>query len=169
MSSPTEKGAKFRAQSVDFLKQTVSNSAVVFSETDLLLGREVLGASDIWRPDIFIFKARTPSPSSPSGRVELPWDPSPWGLVECKKISPARKGGGTLDRNLAQAYMELNDLRLKDRGRRLFLFVSRLSEAGETRRDYQMIFSNIGVRLVNFEDSQDMSEFGSHLLKELAA
>jgi hypothetical protein len=168
MLSPTEKGARFRTQCVDFLRRTAGKSAIVLPETDLLIGREELGASGIWHPDIFIYKALAPLASSASGSVELPWASSPWGLVECKKTSPGRKGGGTLDRNLAQGYMELNDLRLKDKSRRLFLFVSRLSEPGETRRDYRQIFAKIGVRLVNFEDSRDLAEFGPYLLNELA-
>lgn len=184
-SSPSEKGKKFKMEVIDFLRETVGKRAFVFDESELLLGREVMGASAIWRPDIFIHRTAKPSglsSASPASSVdlghgedklesktmELPFEANSWGLAECKKVNPGRSGGGTLERSMAQAYMELNDLRLGNADLKLFLFVSRLSEKGEIRRDYRRIFATIGVRLVNFEDNEDLERFKTDTLKELA-
>lgn len=89
------------------------------------------------QPDLVIFRlandtpienkpAPKPSPELPEGTVELPWDPDPRAILECKRISVDVSGGGTLDSSLSRAYMELNDIHLKEKDVGFFLGVNRL-------------------------------------------
>lgn len=127
----------------------------------LLVSRHlpVVGSSGEWETDITInepghFNSRTRSGTLGPERA----------VVECKYAGPG-VSPGTYVTNLARAYMHLNDLRSKNKDLRLFLVVSRLPEKGESPRDPTVLFNQIGVSFVNFNDETERAKF----LSEVAA
>jgi hypothetical protein len=144
LATTKSKGMQFEKEVAEFLRKDLIGRALV--ECPPLIPR-VPGTSGFWRPDIAIYAlADTKEPGT------LPWNPSERALVECKYISSGVKSVGTYDASLARAYMQLNDIGLKNSSVRRFLLVNRMIEQGEIKRDYATLFKGINVWLVDFSD-----------------
>jgi hypothetical protein len=109
-----------------------------------VLASNVRGASHRWPVDIAVYQLSQDFDTE-----------TPKAVVSCKYTSPYVKIRNTYDTNLARAYMELNDLHLKDASMKLFLVVNRPRKNSDVKRDYKTLFQNIGVRLVDYGEIAD--------------
>jgi hypothetical protein len=105
-----------------------------------------MGSAGDWEADITLnepgdFDPKTMSGSLGPERV----------VIECK-YSGVDVSPGSYVTGLARAYMHLNDIRIKSKDIGLFLVVNRMPKKGESPRDCQVLFENIGVGFVNLED-----------------
>ena len=109
----------------------------------------VIGKSTKWYPDLFL-KAHALFDPPEERSLDL-------AIIECKYIDEA-SSEGTYWSQMSRAYMSLNDMRLADITSNFYLVVTKSS-----RRNYLDVFKNIGVKLVNVNVQEELSEFMSSL------
>lgn len=109
----------------------------------------VIGKSTRWHPDL-VLKAHALLDPLEGRSLEL-------AIIECKYIDEA-SSEGTYWSQMSRAYMSLNDMRLADITSNFYLVVTKRSG-----RNYSDVFKNIGVKLVNVNVQEELSEFKSSL------
>jgi len=149
-TSDAEKGRKFQAEVQDFVEEVVGENP----DVEVLSGLQVQGLSYRWTTDIVIV-----------GRSVLTNEFSMYlAIISCKRI----KGGvasSTYWTEMSRAYMELNDLKLNSGlgSPKFFMVVNRHRIRGETDKNYPLLFKNIGVELINFNDDAELETFAEQL------
>jgi hypothetical protein len=142
--------------------ETLLLKAIVSAEAEdraeVISHPSLTGKSAQWHPDL-VMKVHSLFDPLEERSLEL-------AIVECKFIDETGSEG-TYWSQMSRAYMSLNDLRLANReGLSFILVVNRLSKG--FRRDYSEVFRNIGVKLVNINDSQDCLDLENELKNLLA-
>ncbi len=115
----------------------------------------VMGKSTKWYPDLVLRAHALFDPFESKSLILA--------VIECKSTDE-KASEGTYWSQMSRAYMSLNDLGFVNETTRFFLAVNKGS-----RRNYAEIFSNIGVKIVNVNMPDELSELeGSlrHLLEE---
>lgn len=157
--SSGESGSKFVREVARFLVEKLPSGVLVG-----VVPSPVQGASgELWKPDLEVFFLNPPKPGVTSEFVDTPVGPAEIGslharaVFECKHVSPdVSKKAGSYHSHMTRAYMELNDIRLKEKEISLYLIVNRRPLVDEYHKDYNALFESIGVRLVSFEQERDV-------------
>jgi hypothetical protein len=148
VSESHKKGQEFELE-VNQLIQDIIVSVGAQDRAKIVYHPLIMGKSTKWYPDLVLNVHSLFEPFE-SKSLEL-------AIIECKYIDEA-SSEGTYWSQMSRAYMSLNDLRLVNETSSFFLAVNKGSN-----RNYTDIFGNIGIKLVNVNMPDELSEFKSSL------
>jgi len=152
MDSSHTKGREFEFGVGRIMEEAIAENKDEF-RSEVIRHKPLMGRSVEWKPDIVLVTSRLlDSFLKPS--LEL-------AVVECKYIDDL-SSEGTYWSQMSRAYLSLNDLRLANETSSFYLAVNRNS-----KRDYSSIFKNVGVKLVNINIPEELSEFKSNIKRLL--
>lgn len=148
--SDAEKGRKFEAEVQRFVEEVVGENPDIKVRSRLSLP----GLSARWTSDIVILGRSLLTNEFTMCLV----------IISCKRVKEGA-APSTYWTEMTRAYMELNDLKLNSEllNPRFFMVVNRQCMKGETHKNYPILFKNIGVELINFNDDAELDEFGKQL------
>lgn len=148
--SGAEKGRKFEAKVREFVEDVVGENP----DVEVLSEPSLPGSSAQWTPDIVVV-----------GRSVLTGEFAMYlAIISCKRVKEGANPA-TYWTEMSRAYMELNDLKLNSELGipKFFMVVNRHRMKGETDKNYPILFKNIGVELINFNEDAELDEFGKQL------
>jgi hypothetical protein len=88
-------------------------------------------------------------------------------VISCKHVKES-VNPATYWTEMSRTYMELNDLKLNSElcNPKFFLVVNRYCVKGEMDKNYPLLFKNIGVEMINFNNSIEREKFASQLFQQ---